>query len=323
MKTINKKLEYILYYCRYVVKVIYYIKLRKKRFPLRKNCAGKKVIDIEEGNLYIYQKILSGEPFMAGRFGSTEHQTIVKSLQIELGLRKRLQLKFSDILCFNSGFFPNDEGKILEFSRLMRDLSKHVDLLGVWSLGMEDYIVKTYLKSAKLCKFNTLFPTYSEKPRINWTAALKNKKVLVIHPFEETIKKQYAKREFLFDDKNILPEFELKTIKAVQTIAGEKDARFKTWFDALNYMYEKALETDFDVALVGCGAYGFPLSAKLKVAGKQVIHMGGATQILFGIKGKRWEQIPAVFKLYNEHWVFPAESETPLHAKAIEGGCYW
>ena len=50
------------------------------------------------------------------------------------------------------------------------------------------------------------------------------------------------------------------------------------------------MKIDFDVAIIGCGAYGFPLAAKLKQAGKQAIHLAGATQLLFGIKGKRWEE---------------------------------
>lgn len=46
---------------------------------------------------------------------------------------------------------------------------------------------------------------------------------------------------------------------------------------------------DYDIVLLGCGAYGFPLAAYAKRRGKQAIHMGGSLQLLFGIKGKRWE----------------------------------
>ena len=118
----------------------------------------------------------------------------------------------------------------------------------------------------------------------------REKKVLVIHPFEKSIQEQYKKRVMIFPNSQILPEFELKTLKAVQTLCGEQDERFETWFDALDYMYEQALNIDFDVAIIGCGAYGMPLASKLKNAGKQAIHLGGATQLLFGIKGYRWEE---------------------------------
>lgn len=81
-----------------------------------------------------------------------------------------------------------------------------------------------------------------------------------------------------------MPEFELKVLKAVQTLAGGQDDRFTDWFEALDYMYCEALKMEFDVAIIGCGAYGMPLAAKLKQAGKKAVHLGGVTQILFGIK---------------------------------------
>lgn len=77
--------------------------------------------------------------------------------------------------------------------------------------------------------------------------------------------------------------------KSVQTMCFNKDERFSDWFEALDFMYHEAMAKDFDVAIIGCGAYGFPLAAKLKRAGKIAIHLGGVTQLLFGIKGRRWE----------------------------------
>ena len=144
----------------------------------------------------------------------------------------------------------------------------------------------------------------------------------MIHPFKETIEKQYKNREKLFANPDILPEFELITMKAIQTIAHEIDPRFCDWEEALNYMYESAMNLDFDVALIGCGAYGMPLAAKLKASGKTAIHLGGALQLLFGIKGKRWDDMPQG-KLYNEYWVRPLENERPRDAKSVEDACYW
>ena len=88
-------------------------------------------------------------------------------------------------------------------------------------------------------------------------------------------------------------------------------------------MYEEAMKQEFDVAIIGCGAYGFVLAAMLKRAGKQAIHMGGATQLLFGIKGKRWDEMPQVSKWYNDAWVRPDENEQPKQKNLVEEGCYW
>ena len=51
--------------------------------------------------------------------------------------------------------------------------------------------------------------------------------------------------------------------------------------------------------------------------------MGGATQILFGIKGRRWEEIPFFQNLINEYWVRPSIDETPSKANLVEDACYW
>ena len=58
--------------------------------------------------------------------------------------------------------------------------------------------------------------------------------------------------------------------------------------------------------------------------GKKAIHLGGATQILFGIKGKRWEERSKyISSLMNEHWVRPSSNEQIKNMKKIEEGCYW
>ena len=76
-------------------------------------------------------------------------------------------------------------------------------------------------------------------------------------------------------------------------------------------------------SVIGCGAYGFPLASKLKRAGRQAIHLGGATQLLFGIRGQRWEAKEEYKDIINENWRRPLKSERPEGAGKIEGSCYW
>jgi hypothetical protein len=118
-----------------------------------------------------------------------------------------------------------------------------------------------------------------------------------------------------------LPDFELRTLKAVQTAAGEIDPRFNTWFDALAYMKSEMDKIDYDVAIIGCGAYGFLLAQYAKQRGKIGLHIGGGTQVVFGIMGKRWENTSK--HAVNEYWVRPSREETPKNANGVENGCYW
>ncbi len=120
----------------------------------------------------------------------------------------------------------------------------------------------------------------------------------------------------------MLPPFELATLKAVQSIGGNQ-VPFSSWFDALESMKKKIGELDFDVAIVGAGAYGLPLSAHIKAIGKKAVHIGGAAQMLFGIYGRRWVDHPQEKVFINEHWTRPLPSEKPTNANAVENGCYW
>ncbi|MFB9076922.1 hypothetical protein ACFFWB_05795 [Flavobacterium procerum] len=70
-----------------------------------------------------------------------------------------------------------------------------------------------------------LYPFFVEKP---WTKALKGKKVLIVHPFEETIQEQYKLRNKLFENPDVLPEFDLITYKTIQSAAGI-EVPYKDW----------------------------------------------------------------------------------------------
>ncbi len=290
----------------------------KHLYPRR--YAGKKMLSLQEGNDLIYSFISSDAPCMIARYGTVELGVLKWRVAQRLRLKKHFDESNMYTICNNAGFFPNDQEKVKLFSDLLLAKSSLADFLVCLYPPMEDYIIKNYAPSAKVADLKAVEPWYVETP---WTRGLRGKKVLVIHPFEESIISQYNKRESLFPGTDILPDFQLKTLKAVQTIAGETDTRFSDWFEALDYMYHEALKIDFDIALIGCGAYGFPLAAMLKEAGKKAIHMGGCLQLLFGIKGQRWENNEAVIKYSNDDWIYPSSNERPKNLKNVEGGCYW
>ncbi len=104
-----------------------------------------------------------------------------------------------------------------------------------------------------------------------------------------------------------------------------KKTPYRDWFEALDYMKEEIEKKKFDVCILGFGAYGFPLAAHVKRMGKKAIHLGGVTQMLFGIKGKRWEDYSfyPYTNLFSEHWVRPSDKERPDNALKVENACYW
>ncbi|TWI81408.1 hypothetical protein IQ13_2426 [Lacibacter cauensis] len=293
------------------------------------------VQNAESSNRMIYDLILAGKPAMVSRFGTPESKCLLNYLELQdsrkKGVLPTLHAKFTgSVSTWRTdvktdlqdlvGFFPTTDEMLERFAAFYIEQVKKIDAIGIWGfVPGETFLIKKYCANAAAYDPQALEPYFFTNP---WSRALEGKKVLVIHPFTKSIINQFANREHLFNDKSVLPAFELKTITAVQSIAGTK-TEFSNWFDALASMQDQIDATDFDVAIVGAGSYGLPLSAYVKEKGKIAIHIGGATQILFGIKGKRWDDHPAIAPLYNDYWIRPDVSELVPEAKKVEGGCYW
>lgn len=281
---------------------------------------NKKIYSDGEGNEKIRELILSGKPCMICRFGSTE-LSVIYEYYLKHGKWKSIRWSnyYKSEINLMSGFFPATDKMISRFAKLFTANLSPIDLLGVWFKPGEDVMVNEFMPGAFLYPLRALEPYYFKKP---WSTALKGKRVLVIHPFSESIYNQYQQhRRFLFKEE-VLPDFELQVLPAVQSL-GTSRTQFKTWFEALEHMKTEIKKRDFDIAIIGAGAYGLPLAAYVKELGKQAIHLGGATQILFGIKGKRWDTISEVASLYNEYWTRPLLSETPASENQADESCYW
>lgn len=300
----------------------------------------ERVIDIEEANNIIYEALVSSKPCMIARFGSTELNEIVSYIGNKyykgnvlgyiLGRTPKwwnFNLSDQRSMQFNSGFFPLDMPSLKKFAELSINDIREIDILGSWRY--EETYIQSYLSNnIKKVALLLLEPFWSKTP---WSRVLKNKKVLVIHPFSELIEEQYKKRNVLFKNDDVLPDFELKTIKAVQSIEGSSN--FSSWFEALEYMKNEMDKTDYDICLIGAGAYGMPLAAHAKRRGKKSVHLGGALQLLFGIRGKRWDdpnfgcvtlKRPGRYlELYNENWVYPSNEYKPKNSQCCDDNCYW
>ena len=288
---------------------IAYTKFTKKVIKPKKY-AGKIVTPDYVGNERIKKLILGDEPFLVGRPGATEIYLMLHGQMLLQGIRKPAKDEDFHMAYVNSGIFPRTVDFIKKYAPYAAKTLSECDLLNVSYPVMEDYVYKKYMNpSTELTYIRALDYWRFKEP---WTMALKGKKVLVISPFADTIKKQYEKRELLYENSEILPEFTLYTVKAVQTGGLEKDDRFSDWFEALDYMYDEAMKYDFDVAILSCGAYSLPLGAKFKQAGRSAIHMGGVCQMLFGIKGRRFEDEPGAGDFFNEHWVYETSLKDPL-----------
>ena len=294
----------------------------------------------QEASDRILKLLDDNKPCMIARYGGSELYCLANYIGIKNGPRIIPFIKgdaqpwwwISErirVMQDQSGFFPLTEEAIVRFCELLLADTHYIDLLASWL--HDEWVMEKDLDGTPMIFLPYLEPYYAEKP---WTKALEGKRVVVVNFLADLMEFQYQhNRKVLFKNPDILPEFELRGVKSVLTYTGDNGG-FESWFDALKWMEDEIDKEDYDICIIGCGAYGLHLAAHVKRMGKKAIHLGGATQLLFGIKGNRWEDpmygvrewgIPKGFytDMFNEYWAKAGKDRRPIHAENIEGACYW
>lgn len=308
--------------------------LRERVFPAPKlGPAWEPVASGQKAGDLIYDCLRQDAPAMIARLGAGELEAMLRHLSIEAhGPRVLHNLRyvtgrtpppwwdsaFLDQMALHPGFFPATPEMLARFTHLMlRDLPL-VDILGSWLPGERELEARGL--PARRVPLMDLEPYYHENP---WSRVLRDRVVLVVHPQVDLIRRQYGRRAELFPGREVLPPFELKTLAPVVSHGGTRSS-FPDWFAALEAMSDAIAEITFDVAIIGAGAYGFPLAAAVKRTRRQAVHLGGATQILFGVRGNRWDAMPFFQGLFNNAWVHPDPGTKPPRWREMEdGGSYW
>jgi hypothetical protein len=270
----------------------------------------------EQAGLRIEQAMREGSPFCAARMGHVEAR-LLGEWQFRRGRWSRATLLEAHN---NAGVFPVSDAGLEAFAHIYQRALQQVDLLGFWQTDFQASLVAALEPMPALCSLSALEPFRQTRP---WSEALTDRSVLVIHPFAASIETQYrCHRSKLFRDSRVLPAFQLQVLKPPLTHAPNTEG-FMSWTDAFQHLEDQVLAMSFDLALLGCGAYGLPLAAAIRREGRQAIQLGGALQLLFGICGSRWDGDSQIQRLITPDWCRPRFDETPTTAAGIEGGCYW
>jgi hypothetical protein len=226
----------------------------------------------------------------------------------------------SQRLYTNAGVFPADADSFSRFGREYVDALGETDILAVWFNRGEARVVNRLAPQAQLVRLNTIEPHLWDNP---WFALAEGKRVLAISPFAATIRHQHDKLEAVWNKK---PEmgvsYSLSTIET-PLCAALVESPYATWGDGLDAMRDEMASIDFDIAIIGAGAWSLPLAVHAKRLGKIGVHLGGPAQLVFGVLGQRWIEHPRHNVYFNEHWVRPGDHERPETFTKIEGGCYW
>ena len=176
-----------------------------------------------------------------------------------------------------------------------------------------------------LNKFQLFIPTIPYVEDVGfWISLINNlntNNLAFVSYFKDEIQKQIPLMNWIYPKKlrhkkNLR---EWKFIYSENTIAGN-EPKNKTYSEVLEDLFQECLKQDADIYFLSCGCYGLPLQYKLKEAGKKSIYVGGIMQLLFGLKGKRWDDRKVINQHYNKYWKYPEKK--PINAEGVEGWCY-
>ena len=175
-------------------------------------------------------------------------------------------------------------------------------------------------KSLPITNLFHLCPWFAD-PAYAWSQALAGRKIFVVSSFLNSILAQFPRREQIWASRPaLLPDCQISGYRFPYLISRHCKL---SWQDVYTEVAAQMRQSDFDVALLGCGALGLPLGLVAKQLGNQPILMGWFLQVLFGIHGGRFRQDPVYPELFNEHWIAPAATETPSEGSRVENACYW
>lgn len=192
--------------------------------------------ETEADNEKVRSLIESNQPFFIGRYGTIELGAFLKGYRLYKRHDNNLinvvkSIAFSEPECWklgtgnkslqtNAGVFPLCEDTLQRFTDTYLNATKQLDVLASWitnEIWLEKYGI---IQQPDKIDYNILEFAYRlERP---WTMALKGKKVLVVSPFSDDIKRHYLseKRHMLFPDADFLQDFDLQTVMSVNSAGG-------------------------------------------------------------------------------------------------------
>ena len=282
------------------------------------------------------KEALKGEGFLIGRFGTIEFDVLWGDVTKDM----------MSVLERNAGVFPSEPWSVNRWRIEYEEAVKSADVLAT---GWYEPIKKkeqVYLQkigwSGIQVPLRALEPYYHKKL---WTHDLEGQRVCVVSSFTDTIRSQLKKGNRVWTGTEgttglwpgtegttgLWPGTEgaiewsfVKTGYAPCLAMGRAgwECENESWVDCVDYVISEVMKNTPRVVIIGCGGLGMIIAGRLKKLGKICLVLGGATQVLFGIKGRRWAS-HELSKFWNSEWVGPSIEETPNQEKEIERGCYW
>ena len=233
----------------------------------------------------------------------------------------------------NAGIKITSNNSLKKWIEFHLNSFKECDIYMGWSKNNEDrvyqYITGPHEMYDKICEgkkkvWAHCLDVFEQIRRRPYTLALKNKRILIISSFINSIKEKIEVREKIYG-MDLFPNCEFVFIRPPQTNGNNKSEEWDIELDRFCIELDK-IKNDYDVALVSAGGYGTIICNHIyNNHNKSSIYVGGTLQMYFGIYGNRWlVERAGILRMYlNKYWSRPKEDERPQGYKGIESNCYW
>ena len=294
-------------------------------------------MDIEKGadeiSKAIEKALQRKEGLLIGRNGTVELETTFFKLYVAKpgqdfpsALKNRMEI--------NAGIFPAHKISLERWVFGLLEAIRNSDVLVAgWyaPLAIQEEVFLDSLNAlSPRIPLRSLEPYYVE-PSKRWTRLLAGQRVAIVNSFAETAVSQVRKREEVWPvaTESLLPSdvewIPIRTGYSPQLAKGRASwpSDISSWDVAVDFIVKRVIKSGAKMALIGCGGIGMLIGSELKKRGVIAIVLGGATQVLFGIKGNRWANHTVISHFWNDAWVYPKQEETPAGAVLVEGACYW
>lgn len=301
------------------------------------------VMDLSAASVWFTNEIDTKTAWAAGKIGTSEFNILIWYIKRKTSVKLPYPDHFKRDIFVNAGLWvPNGQQPdafLDDWAAATIEAIKLMDGLANWSpqyLKHEAAFIRDLNPTAKTFVLRALEPFYT--PDNQYTTKMTKGTVAVVSPFAETIMHQLPRMDAIFPSDGPAGQMWLanQKIKPIKAYYGPNMTPSKpnlSWsktiqeagpLAAVNALADQiTADATIRYALVGIGAISLLLVAELKRRGLVAIHTGGGTQIMFGVKGRRWDNHSVISKFYNHTWTRPSLDEIPTEALKIEGACYW
>ncbi len=293
---------------------------------------GRPLIRKEEFVRDVKDAVEQGYGYAAGRFGMSQKHWMYYRILVDRRMANPKVLRlFEKRLCFHGqtqeGVFPADPEFYLRYNDFYMEHVRNLDCIGLylndWDVAMEKPIVDFYQLQNKLIYYAEQQPDRAVDGKgCCYLPYFRGKKILIVCPFAGLLKDRATREVFEGVWSKIGKAWfyphEVTALEIPYGFSKATQQRYGTVFDLYEEIIAEVEQRDFDVVLIGAGGLAIPIASHIKNRGKVGLDMGGHLQIVFGVIGQKWRNIPRWRQdYYNEWWI-----DMPASYKPEEDACF-